>query len=57
MSVATDKKLAAKIAALRARLNLGGNLNPDTLSQSYGLPLATVTAEVEAHGGPYGKQG
>jgi len=56
VSVATDKKLAAKIAALRARLNLGGNLNPETLSKSYGLPLATVTAEVEAHGGPYGKK-
>lgn len=56
MSAATMKQLEAKITALRARLSLGGTLNPETLSQSYGLPMATVTAEIEAHGGPYGKK-
>lgn len=54
---ASEKQQAAKIAALRARLSAGGSLNPETLSQSYGLPLATVAAEIEAHGGPYGQRG
>lgn len=57
MSAARDKITTSKLAALRARLNLGGNLNPETLSRSYGLPLALVEAEVRDNGGPYGKKG
>lgn len=54
--MSADKITTAKLAALRARLDQGGNLNPETLSQSYGLPLTLVEAEVRDHGGPYGKK-
>lgn len=57
MSLASDKAQTAKVAALRGRISLGGALNPETLSQSYGLPLEFVRNEVSAHGGPYGKKG
>lgn len=52
-----EKLQAAKLAALRARIGQGGTLNSGTLSESYGLPVATVLAEIQAHGGPYGKRG
>lgn len=57
MSLAEEKARNAKVAALRARISVGGTLNPESLSQSYGLPLEFVRNEVSAHGGPYGKKG
>lgn len=57
MSLTQTKQQAAKLAALRARIATGGILNPETLARSYGLPVSTVSFEIEAHGGPYGKKG
>lgn len=57
MTPSQAKQQDARVAALRARISSGGNLNPETLSQSYGLPLEFVRNEVAAHGGPYGKRG
>jgi hypothetical protein len=57
MAVSVEKQRDAKVAALRARISSGGTLNPETLAQSYGLPLEFVRNEVAACGGPYGKKG
>lgn len=57
MAATQAKQQDAKVAALRARISSGGNLNPETLAQSYGLPLEFVRNEVAAHGGPYAKKG
>lgn len=48
MSAATDKAAAARVKALRQRLETGGDGNPESLSRSYALPLAVVSAELEA---------
>lgn len=57
MSLTQTKQQAAKLAALRARIAVGGTLNPESLSQSYGLPVEFVRNEISAHGGPYGRKG
>ena len=57
MTPTEQKARDAKVAALRARISNGGTINPESLSQSYGLPLEFVRNEVSAHGGPYGRKG
>lgn len=48
MTVASDKQAEARVKALRQRLASGGDGNAESLSRSYALPLAVVSAELEA---------
>lgn len=48
MSTASDKVAEARVKALRQRLDATGWGDAESLSRSYALPLAVVSAELEA---------
>jgi hypothetical protein len=48
MSATSDKIAEARVKALRLRLDANGSGDAESLSRSYALPLAVVSAELEA---------
>lgn len=49
MSRKADQARTFAFEALKTRVKQGGNLNPETLAQSYGLPVADVERVIRSN--------
>lgn len=47
MNKTQQQARSAKFEALRERIRAGGNLDPQSLSRSYGLPVADVSGLIK----------